>query len=57
MILIEVTIPNSNNNLLLEATNVAKPMAVVRFVIKVAIPTLVMTRCKALALLWCVLYS
>jgi hypothetical protein len=31
---------------------VAKPIAVVRLVIKVAIPTLVVTRCKALALLW-----
>jgi hypothetical protein len=29
--------------------NVAKPAAVVRLVIKVAVPTLVITRCNALA--------
>ena len=32
-------------------------MAVVRLVIKVAIPILVVTRCKAFTLLWCFLYS
>jgi hypothetical protein len=35
----------------------SKPIAVVRLVIKVAMPTLVVTRCKALALLWWILYS
>ena len=47
---IEVTIPNSCNNLLSVIMNVAKPTAVVTFVIKVAVPTLVKTRCNPLAL-------
>ena len=53
----DVTIPNSINKSLLETIKVAKPMAVVRFVIKVAIPILVVTRCNALALFPCTLYS
>ncbi|GAB0326575.1 hypothetical protein JPSP47_25500 [Staphylococcus pseudintermedius] len=48
---IEVTTPNSNKSWLLDATKVAKPIAVVTLVIKVAIPILVVTRCNALALL------
>jgi methionyl-tRNA synthetase len=41
----------------LEATKVAKPIAVVTLVINVAIPIFVVTRCNALALLPCTLYS
>ena len=42
-------IPNSVNNLLSVIINVAKPAAVVRFVINVAFPTLEITRCNDLA--------
>jgi hypothetical protein len=41
---------NSLRISLLVIINVAKPAAVVRLVIKVAVPTLVITRCNALAL-------
>ncbi len=47
--LMEATTPNSFNNLLFVKINVAKPEAVVRFVIKVALPTLAITRCNDLA--------
>ena len=43
-ILSDATIPNSFSNLLLVIIKVAKPEAVVTFVIKVAFPTLEMTR-------------
>ncbi len=46
----EETIPNSFNNSLLVMIKVAKPAAVVKLVIKVAVPTLVITLCNALAL-------
>ena len=46
----EATIPNSFNNLLSVKMNVPKPAAVVKFVIKVAFPTLEITLCKDLAL-------
>ena len=51
------TTPNSTNNLLSVKMNVANPLAVVRLVIKVALPTLVMTRCKDFAWLPCFLIS
>ena len=47
----EATTPNSFNNLLLVSIKVAKPEAVVKFVIKVALPTLVITLCNDFALL------
>jgi hypothetical protein len=49
-ILNEDMIPNSFNNSLLVMIKVAKPAAVVKFVIKVAVPTFVITRCNARAL-------
>ena len=49
MILIEATMPNSLRSWLLVKIKVANPEAVVILVIKVAFPTLVMTRCKDLA--------
>jgi hypothetical protein len=48
-ILNEDMIPNSFNNSLLVMIKVAKPAAVVKFVIKVAVPTFVITRCNARA--------
>ena len=53
MILKDATIPNSVRSLLSVNINVAKPDAVVKLVIKVALPTFVMTRCNDLALLPC----
>ena len=49
IILIDATTPNSFKILLFVKIKVAKPEAVVRFVIKVAFPTLTMTRCNDLA--------
>ena len=46
--LILATIPNSFNNELSVSIKVAKPEAVVILVIKVALPTLAMTRWSAL---------
>ena len=40
----DATVPNSINSLLWVIIKVAKPAAVVVFVIKVALPTLVITR-------------
>ena len=51
--MIEATTPNSLRILLLVSINVANPDAVVRLVIKVAFPTLTITRCKDLAWLLC----
>ena len=45
----EAKIPNSRSKLLFTKTKVAKPDAVVIFVINVALPTLEITRCKAFA--------
>ena len=53
----EATIPNSVNNSLSVAIKVAKPAAVVKLVIKVALPTFEITRCKDLALLPCFFIS
>jgi hypothetical protein len=44
--LIEATIPNSRSKLLLRIIKVANPEAVVRFVIRVALPTLEITRIR-----------
>ena len=57
IILSDATVPNSVSNLLCVIINVANPDAVVVFVIKVALPTFVITRCKDLALLPCLLTS
>lgn len=46
MILIEATIPNSLSRSLSKIIKVAKPEAVVMFVIKVALPILEITRCS-----------
>ena len=43
------TIPNSLNKVLSVKIKVANPLAVVRLVIKVALPILVMTRCNDFA--------
>ncbi len=50
-------IPNSFSKSLSVIIKVANPAAVVRFVIKVALPTLEITRCKDFALLPCFLIS
>ena len=47
--LTDAKIPNSLNKSLFTNTKVAKPAAVVMFVIKVAFPILVITRCKDFA--------
>ena len=47
----EATTPNSLSSLLSVMINVANPDAVVMFVIKVALPTLVITRCNDFTLL------
>ena len=57
IILNEATVPNSINNLLWVMIKVANPEAVVVFVISVAFPTLVMTRCSDFALFPCLLNS
>src|SRR3970040_2603963 len=57
MILKEEIIPNSLNNSLWVIIKVAKPAAVVKFVISVAVPTLVITLCNARALLPCEINS
>jgi len=57
MIFILATVPNSFRRELSVRINVAKPEAVVTFVIKVALPTLVITRCNASILFPCFLYS
>ena len=49
IIFMDAKIPNSRNKSLFTKTKVAKPDAVVMFVIKVALPTLEITRCKAFA--------
>ena len=56
-ILSEATVPNSFNNSLSVITNVAKPEAVVTFVINVAFPIFEITRCKDFALLPCLFTS
>ncbi len=45
----DATIPNSVKSSLSVTIKVAKPAAVVKLVIKVALPTLEITRCKDLA--------
>ena len=50
-ILNDATTPNSFNNVLSVKINVANPDAVVTLVINVALPTLVITRCKLFTLL------
>ena len=50
-ILKEATTPNSFKSLLSVSINVANPDAVVTLVISVALPTLVITRCKLFTLL------
>ena len=57
MMFIEATIPNSFSSLLLVRMKVAKPDAVVTLVIRVALPILVMTRCRDLAWFPCDLIS
>ena len=57
MILIEAIIPNSTSSCDFVNIKVAKPEAVVRLVIKVALPTLVITRCSDLAWFPCFLIS
>ncbi|MNG31050.1 hypothetical protein D3C84_1167910 [compost metagenome] len=47
--LIEVTKPNSKSKSFPVIINVAKPIAVVKFVIKVETPILEIIRCKAFA--------
>ncbi len=47
----EATIPNCLKISLLTITKVAKPAAVVRFVMNVALPIFIITRCKAFILL------
>ena len=51
MMLIEATIPNSFNTLLSVKIKVAKPDAVVKLVISVALPIFVITLCKDFTLL------
>ena len=57
IMLMLATTPNSFNKELSVRMKVANPEAVVTLVIKVAFPTLVITRCSAFALLPCFLYS
>ena len=51
--LMEATIPNSLKSSLFTKIKVAKPEAVVKLVIKVALPTFAITRCRDLAWLPC----
>ena len=57
MMLKDATVPNSVSMVLCVMTNVAKPDAVVALVIRVALPTFAMTRCKDFALLPCLFTS
>ena len=57
IIFTEAKIPNSRSKLLFTKTKVAKPDAVVIFVIKVAFPILEITRCKAFACCPCFFIS
>ena len=57
MMLIEATMPNSFNTLLSVKINVAKPEAVVRLVISVALPIFIITLCKDLTMFPCLANS
>jgi len=57
MMFIEARIPNSLSNWLFTKTKVAKPDAVVMFVINVAFPILEITLCNDFALFPCFLTS